>query len=85
VLRVTSVTGGDKAFVALRLEGQIVSDWVSALEQEITQWLQMGRRVVLDFSEVKRVDGRGAAMLKSMAGADVEIVNCPPLIRNSLL
>lgn len=85
MLRITSVLNGDRSLVNLRLEGDVIAHWVPALEQEIAQWLQMGRRVVLDFSDVRRVDGRGAAMLKSMAGADVEIVNCPPLIRDSLL
>ena len=71
--------------VTLRLEGHIVSDWVSLLEQECKALVEPGRTVRLDFSEVRYVDCRGIEMLKRLPSEHIRIINCPTLIEDLLV
>ena len=68
--------------VTLKLEGKIVSDWVELLEREIRTLLNEGRTVKLDCSGVKYVDERAVALLRSMAGRKLKIVNTTALIED---
>jgi anti-anti-sigma regulatory factor len=71
--------------VLLALEGYIEAEAVSLLEKHCRNVLEVGRRLKLDFAEVKFVDSAGARMFRRvMRLAPVTIVNCPNLIRGVL-
>ncbi len=71
--------------VTLKVEGWIVSDWVSLLDQECKALVEPGRKVLLDFSEVRYVDCRGIEMLKRLPSEHIRIINCPTLIEDLLV
>lgn len=83
LLRITTVDEGLLG-VALKLEGRIVSDWVAVLEHECIRSLGERRNVVLDFSAVTFVGGRGVQMLKRIATEHLQIVNVSPLVKDLL-
>ena len=70
--------------VTLNLEGRLISDWVALLERECIQALDGGDRVQLDFSEVSRIDSKGADAVRQLASRGVRIVNCPDVIKDVL-
>jgi anti-anti-sigma regulatory factor len=80
MLRITKIPRGSSG-VALKLEGQIVSEWAGELERECQQLLTKQPNVQLDFDGVTLVDRRGAEMLKGFGNEKLSILNCPPLIR----
>ncbi|MCG8408316.1 MAG: STAS domain-containing protein [Phycisphaerales bacterium] len=83
MLRITKESEG-MSVVTLRLEGQIMSTWVQVVECEIGRLLQSEKKVVLDFTEVKVIDSKGANMLKRVIRRDVRIINCPTFIQEFL-
>ncbi len=83
MLRITKVDE-NQGHVTLRVEGKIVSRWVTELEHEAKRWLRSNRRVVLDFAGVRFVGSQGTDMLKRVTGENVEIINCSALIRGLL-
>ena len=83
MLRITKVTENGTA-VTLKLEGQIASAWVGEFELECGRWLEQQRCLHLDFRDVTFVDTRGRKALARLRGVDVEIFNCPALIRELL-
>ena len=68
----------------LKLEGRIVSEWVSILEEQILECLKKTQKVLLDFSELRFVDKHGVEMLRRMPSEKIEIINCPGFIRELL-
>ncbi len=80
MFRVTKLLAGSSE-VALKLEGQLVSEWVEELKRECRQLLSQHERIHLDFEDVTHVDRRGAEMLKSFGDGRLNIVNCPPLLK----
>lgn len=70
--------------VELKLEGRIVSEWVSVLEAEILDWGQKKQQVLLDFCAVTFVDERGLRMLKRRLSGDIRITNCAGFIETLL-
>ncbi len=83
MLRITNVNESESR-ATLRVEGQIVSNWVAELERETKRLLQSGRRVVLDFAGVKFIGSQGADMVKRIPTDNVEIINCSALIKGFL-
>jgi anti-anti-sigma regulatory factor len=83
VLRITRVTE-KPAVVTLKLEGRIVADWASVLERECSGLIQEGQSVLLDFSEVRFVDGRGLEVLKRIGSENLQIINSSDLIKELL-
>ncbi len=80
VLRITKES--DSAELAtLRVEGQIVSQWIAELEHEIMRSLGGERRVILDFSQVNFVSMDGVTMLKNLDDEKVAIINCSGMIK----
>jgi len=63
VLRITRVAESP-SHVTLRLEGRIVSDWVSVVERECLTWLQEKRQVILGVAEGTFIDRSGLEMLR---------------------
>ena len=70
--------------VTLKLEGRIVSAWVSLLKEECLSILKEKKTVWLDFSDVTFVDDRAVEMLKGMARNGVRLMNCSPLVESLL-
>ena len=60
----------------LSVEGRIVSEWVTVLEQECRQALRDAPRVQLDLAAVTFIDAPGVAVLQSLVTEGVTIVNC---------
>jgi ABC-type transporter Mla MlaB component len=83
MLRITKIDGNGQA-VTLKLEGRIVSDWVGELERQCRAELTQGRHVHLDLTHVTLVDERGHTLLKHLVGDQLDIVQCPALIRSLL-
>ena len=83
MLRITKVDE-DCSAVTLRLEGQIVSAWAGELGLECRRSFAQHRRVHLDFAHVTFVDEHGCKLLRSLAGDQLDIVNCPALIQSVL-
>ena len=74
----------DSSTVTMKLEGKLASDWVPLLEGECLTCLKENRKVLLDFSEVTFVDGRGAEMVNKLAGEGIKVVDCCELIKELL-
>ena len=83
MLRITKVDES-QTHVTLRVEGKILSRWVTELEREAGRWLRSDRRVVLDFAGVQFVGSQGADMLKRVTTKNVQIINCSALIKGLL-
>ncbi len=83
MLRITKVAETPSQ-VTLKLEGRIVSDWVAVLERECLRFLQEKQKVLLDFSGVTFIDGRGVEMLKRITSENLKILNCSPLLADLL-
>ena len=83
MLRITKVAE-DSSTVTMKLEGKLASDWVPLLEGECLTCLKDNRKVLLDFSEVTFVDGRGVEMLSKLAGEGIKVVDCCELIKELL-
>lgn len=83
MLRITEISEIADS-VTLKVEGRIVSEWVTVLEQECLKWLRAKPEVLLDFSEVTFIDHNGVAMLKRIASANLRLINCPALIHEML-
>jgi ABC-type transporter Mla MlaB component len=83
MLRITRMAESP-THVTLKLEGRIVSDWVSVVERECLTALQKQRQVVLDLSEVTFIDGRGLEMLRQIASPHLQIINASALIEDLL-
>ena len=84
MLRITRRGEGGPDPLTLDLEGRLVEDWVPVLEQECLTVLARGGSVEVDFSEVSRIDARGADAVRRLASRGVRIVNCPEVIRDVL-
>ena len=83
MLRITRI-GETPSQVTLKLEGRIVSEWVSVLAAESLSMLERCRTVLLDFADVQYIDRHGIETLKQILKVNLRIINCPPLIREML-
>ena len=70
--------------VTLKLEGQLLGDWVSVLEEECRKMLEEQKRLTLEMAEVTYVNQRGVELLRRLTAEKVELANCSPLIENLL-
>jgi hypothetical protein len=80
MLRITEVVDSGTE-TTLHVEGRIVSDWVSVLQEECSRVRQeSGRRLRLDLGAVTFIDLRGVLALRRFTTEGVAIVNSPALI-----
>jgi anti-anti-sigma regulatory factor len=79
MLRITKMAESP-AHVTLKLEGRIVSDWVSVVERECLTALEEKRQVILDVSEVTFIDRHGLEMLRQIASPHLQISDASALI-----
>ena len=70
--------------VTLKVEGKIVSDWVSLLEKECLSLRMQKKKVLLDLSDITYVDESGVEMLNRIISDDIEIARCSSLIKSLL-
>jgi ABC-type transporter Mla MlaB component len=70
--------------VRLALEGRLVGPWVDELRKESEQQLSEARALRLDFAKVLFVDPQGVALLRELAGRQVEYVNCSAFLTQQL-
>jgi ABC-type transporter Mla MlaB component len=70
--------------VRLALEGWLVGPWVDELRRESEQQLSEAKALQLDLAKVLFVDPKGVALLRELAGRQVEYVNCSTFLRQQL-
>lgn len=70
--------------VTLKLEGHLLGDWVSVLEDECRKWLQEEKRLTLEMAGVTYVNQPGLDLLRRLTAEKVELANCSCLIENLL-
>ncbi len=70
--------------VTLKLEGQLLGDWVSVLEEECRKLLQEKKTLTLEMAEVTYVNQPGLDLLRRLAAQNVELANCSSVIENLL-
>jgi ABC-type transporter Mla MlaB component len=70
--------------VRLALEGWLVGPWVDELRKESEQQLSEAKALQLDFGKVLFVDPRGVALLRELAGRQVEYMNCSTFLSQQL-
>ena len=64
--------------MTLRLEGQIIGDWIAELNGVCERILTAGRKVTLDLGDVSLIDRSGLALLASLSQRGVALVRCSP-------
>jgi len=69
-----SVVGSQSKRVTLRLEGQVISDWVEELRKHCEGTLSLGYRLTLDLAGVTFIDRDGVLFLMSLASRQVVLV-----------
>jgi anti-anti-sigma regulatory factor len=67
--------------VTLRVEGELVAEWVGLMEDECQLLRATSENLLLDLSGVTYVDGHGVNRLREIESGGVTLVRCPPLIR----
>ena len=83
MLRITKVDESPSQ-ITMKLEGKLASDWVPLLESECLRCLQEKREVLLDFSDLTFIDGRGVELLGRMAAENIKVVDCSAFIKDLL-
>jgi ABC-type transporter Mla MlaB component len=83
VLRISIINESEQR-VLLGLQGWLVGPWVDELRKESEQQLADAKAVRLDLGKVLFVDPRGVALLRELAGREVEYVNCSTFISQQL-
>ena len=83
MLRISIINESEQS-VRLALEGWLVGPWVDELRRESEQPLSEAKALQLDFAKVLFVDPKGVALLRELAGRQVEYVNCSTLLRQQL-
>jgi ABC-type transporter Mla MlaB component len=83
VLRISLINESEKG-VRLALEGWLVGPWVEELRRESEQQLSEAKALQLDLAKVLFVDPKGVALLRELAGRQVEYVNCSTFLRQQL-
>jgi ABC-type transporter Mla MlaB component len=83
VLRISRINESEQR-VQLALEGWLVGPWVDELRKESEQQLSDAKALRLDLGKVLFVDPQGVALLRELAGRQVEYVNCSTFLRQQL-
>jgi ABC-type transporter Mla MlaB component len=83
VLRISIINESEQR-TRLALEGWLVGPWVDELRKESEQQLSQAKTIRLDLGKVLFVDPRGVALLRELAGRQVEYVNCSAFLSQQL-
>ena len=83
MLRITTMKKNGSP-VQLKLEGKIMAEWASLLEQECRTHIARRQHVVLDMAGVTYLDGRGITMLRSLPDRYISLMNHSDFIKELL-
>ena len=83
MLRITTMKANGSP-VQLKLEGKIMAEWASLLEQECRALIAQQQHVVLDMAGVTFLDGRGITMLRSLPDRYITLMNRSDFIEELL-
>ena len=83
MLRMSMINESEQR-VRLVLEGWLVGPWVDELRNQSEQQLSEAKALRLDLAKVLFVDVRGVALLRELAGRQVEYVNCSTFLSQQL-
>ena len=83
MLRILMIDDSEQR-VRLALEGWLVGPWVDELRKESEQQLSEAKALRIDLAKVLFVDPRGVALLRELAGRQVEYVNCSIFLSQQL-
>jgi len=83
MLRISTIDESEER-VRLVLEGWLVGPWVDELRKESEQQLSEAKALQVDLAKVLFVDPRGVALLRELAGRQVEYVNCSSFLSQHL-
>jgi len=84
MLRISTINESEQ-LTRLVLEGWLVGPWVDELRKESEQQLSQTKVLRFDLAKVLFVDPRGVALLRELAGRQVEYGNCSTFLRQNLL
>lgn len=70
--------------VHLKVEGQVVGDWVPILDATCGTWLAQNKHVLLDFSDVTFIDRSGVEALRRLLGDRVRIIGASWFVQSLL-
>ena len=83
MLRISMINESEQR-VRLVLEGWLVGPWVDELRKQSEQQLSEAKALRLDLAKVLFADLRGVALLRELAGRQVESLNCSPFLGQQL-
>jgi hypothetical protein len=83
MLRITR-TSPTPSDVVLKVEGQLMAEWVGLLESECRPLLGGDQRVQLDLGAVNYMDRRAVRLLRELTRESLALVNCSPLVEQLL-
>ncbi len=79
MLRITRQTQGESRLLLI-LEGWIVSDSLSVLDEAVREARRQGTEIALDLSHVLYVDCRAVGFLKGLRGDGVRVVGTSEVV-----
>ena len=83
MLRISTINEPEQS-VCLALEGWLIGPWVDELRKESEQLLSETKALRLDLGRVLFADPKGVALLRELAGRQVEYLNCSPFLSQQL-
>jgi len=69
-----TISGEDKQFLTLKIEGKIVGLWVEELRKECEKCLKRKNQLILDLSDVDYIDEKGVKILRGILGPRVQAI-----------
>ena len=79
-----SIIKETRSVVILKIEGRLVSEWVSLLEKECSRWMHHNRERLLDLEEVTYVDTSGLTLLRRLTRSSWKVSRCSSFVRQLL-
>ena len=84
MLRITSIDQSDKA-VIFKLEGRLVGQWVTLLQNMCATHDGVGKPLALDLSAVTFASKDGVCLLRCLAQRGVECILCSPFLKTCII
>ena len=83
VLRISRIKDTPCGLI-IKVEGRIVSDWITLLEQECHQNMDADRELILDLGNVSYVDENGRLLLRRLLNSAWKLSQCSSFIHQLL-
>jgi len=83
MLRITKVEDGPSR-VRLRLEGQIVGEWLHVLERTLSGWSSDPRELELELAGVDFASRGAVALLRDALAGRARLLSCSPYLSTLL-